>query len=110
MTGLYCIRAATAAVCLTVSVTAVAQNREPVTAQVGYADLNLATAAGQAAFKTRIHHVALQSCVSAAVGLDGYLDRSRCMREMQRDGDTRLAALITQSTTELASGASARGK
>jgi len=108
MNGLYCIRGAAAAICLTVSVTAIAQEREPVTAQVGYADLNLATAAGQAAFKHRIHLAASQTCSSVADGLAAVRDRSRCMSEMERDGDARLATLTAQSTTQLASVAPAK--
>jgi hypothetical protein len=36
------------------------------------------------------------------------MDRARCMREMQRDGDTHLAALIAPSSPQLATVAPAK--
>lgn len=103
MIALNCLRGAAVAICLAVSVTAGAQDRVPVTARVGYADLDLATVPGQAAFKQRIHRAASETCVSVAVGLYAAIDRSRCMREMERDGDTRLAMLVAAPKTQLAS-------
>ena len=102
MTGLYLMRSVAAAICLTVSVAAIAQDRDPVTAPVHYAGLNLATASGQAAFKLRIHRAASATCQSGVSGLAGDMDRTRCIAEMQRDGDTRLATLVAAPTTQLA--------
>lgn len=105
MARLHFVSAAAAAIGVLVSAAAGAQDREPVTARVLYADLNVATASGEAALRRRIRSAASQACESGAVGLEGAMDRSRCMREMERDGNTRLAALSVSRTVQVASAA-----
>lgn len=103
MSKLSIVCGAAAIICVVASTAASAQEREPVRAGVTYADLNLATAEGQAAFKSRVHRVALLACDSGEAGLGMATDRSRCMSEMEHDGEIGLAAITAARSTELAS-------
>ena len=94
---------ASATLCLVGTCAASAQSGEPITAIVNYTDLNLSTVSGRTAFKGRVHRLASQTCVSAAEGFYNILDRSRCMRAMEMDGDTQLAAIAARVSVRFAS-------
>lgn len=70
-----------------------AQQREPVSARVSVAGLNLATAEGRRALDARIDRAALNACQSRAIGLLGRQDELRCRTEMRNDATVRLAQL-----------------
>jgi UrcA family protein len=69
----------------------------PVTARVKIADLDLASAAGQATLKTRIHRAALATCTSALPAAAGQADEARCRHEMEQDGGAQLAARLADA-------------
>lgn len=95
-------RAAIAVACLTFALPAAAQMRDPVQVHVSYAGLDLATADGQAALDARVRRAAFQACESSLQGVDGLMDRSRCMSEMRRDMKTQVAALGGKTSSQLA--------
>lgn len=88
--------AATASACLFSAAPALAQTREPVSARVFYADLDLATVKGRATLAQRLHRVADSACASSLGGVAGAADRSRCRREMEESGTRQIAALVRQ--------------
>jgi UrcA family protein len=89
-----------AAACL--AVPAVAQDRSPVTASIRYADLNLATPAGQAALKARIRSAAASMCPAMEGPLDQKIDAMRCRQEMTKDGAVQIARLTAPADQRLA--------
>jgi UrcA family protein len=92
--------AAIASACLVVP--AVAEDREPVAAHVPYADLNLASAAGQAELKARIHAAGEAACPAMDGALDQKMDSMRCRQEMAKDGALQVARLTAPSDQRLA--------
>jgi UrcA family protein len=89
--------AAIALACLSCAAPAGAQERMKVTARVRIADLDLATAAGRATLKARIHNAALANCVSQVAAPAGPADEARCRREMEQDGDAQIAARMNDA-------------
>lgn len=83
--------AATAIACL--SSAAYAQQREPVSARVSVAGLNLATVEGRRALDARIDRAALNACQSRAIGMLRFTDEQRCRKEMHSDAQVRVAQL-----------------
>ncbi|KQM66583.1 MULTISPECIES: UrcA family protein [unclassified Sphingomonas] len=83
--------AATAAACL--SSVAHAEVREPVTARVSIAGLNLASAEGRRTLDARIDRAAMRMCQSQMSGLRRIADEQRCRKEMHRDAEVRVAQL-----------------
>ena len=92
--------AAIAAACL--AHPAVAQDRMPVTARVRYSDLNLGTAEGRAALRSRISGVASALCPDMAGTLEQKMDSQHCRGEVMKDGDQQVARLTTPSDHQLA--------
>jgi len=83
--------AATAAACL--SSVAHAQEREPVSARVSVAGLDLASVEGRRILDARIDRAARHVCRSHTIGLRGRADELRCRGEMHRDAQVRVAQL-----------------
>jgi len=92
MTIRFLALAATAAACL--SSAAHAQQREPVSAHVSVAGLNLATVEGRRVLDARIDRAALNACQSRAAGLQRFADQQRCRKEMRSDAQVRVAQLV----------------
>ncbi len=92
MTFRFIALAASALTCL--STAAHAEVREPVTARVSYAGLDLASVAGRRILDARIEAAARRACVSKAWGFRGHIDAARCRNEMRRDAQVRVAALV----------------
>ena len=88
------VSAAIAFACLPLAVPALAQEREPVTARVRYADLDLSTQQGRAILDQRLRSAASAACVSKADGLAGVMDSARCRHEMQESGVQQIAGLV----------------
>lgn len=84
--------AATLAACL--SSAAHADVREPVTARVSVAGLDLASAEGRRILDARIDRAAQRVCRSRLLGLRGTADEQRCREEMHRDAQVRVAQLL----------------
>ncbi len=84
--------AASALTCL--SSVAHAETREPVTASVSYAGLDLASVEGRRILDARIDGAARRDCVSKASGFRALADVARCRSEMRRDAQIRVAALV----------------
>lgn len=82
--------AATAFACLS---SAHAQQREPVTARVSYAGLDLAKIEDRRILDARIDRAALRVCRSHAIGLQRTTDERRCRNEMRSDAQIRVAQL-----------------
>ena len=91
MTNRLIVLAAAVAACL--SSAAHAEQREPVTARVSIAGLDLGTAEGRRILDARIDRAAIGACRSRAFGLRGVADEGRCRREMHRDAQVRIAQL-----------------
>ena len=89
MTIRFLALAATAAACL--SSAARAEEREPVSARVSVAGLDLASVEGRRILDARIDRAALHVCRSRAIGLLGRADELRCRTEMRRDAQVRVA-------------------
>ena len=83
--------AATAAACL--SSVAHAQQREPVSARVSVAGLDLASVEGRRILDARIDRAAMRACRSHATGLLQVADEQRCRKEMRGDAQVRVAQL-----------------
>lgn len=83
--------AATIAACLSFS--AQAQQREPVSARVSVAGLNLASVDGRRVLDARIDRAAQHVCQSRALGLLRVADERRCRAEMRRDAQVRVAQI-----------------
>ena len=83
--------AATVVACL--SSVAHAEQREPVSARVSVAGLDLATVEGRRVLDARIDRAALNACRSRATGLLRIADEQRCRGEMHRDAQVRVAQL-----------------
>lgn len=92
--------AAIACVCLSSVVSA--QDREPVTAHVRYADLNLSGTAGRAALKARIRGAAEIACPDMGNSIADKMDAARCRNEMMKDGATQAASLSASADQRLA--------
>lgn len=88
--------AAAALTCL--SFAAHAELREPVTAHVSYAGLDLASAEGRRLLDSRIDAAARRACTSVVSGMRGYADIRRCRREMKQDAQVRVAQLARPVT------------
>ncbi|WBO21195.1 UrcA family protein [Sphingomonas abietis] len=88
--------AAIAVACLMAVPPALAQTREPVSARISYADLDLATAKGRATLARRLHRIAAGTCTSSLGDIAGAVDRSRCRQEMEDSGTRQITALIRQ--------------
>lgn len=84
--------AAAAVACL--SSAAYAQKREPVTARVSYAGLDLTKVADRRILDARIDRAARFACRSNGFGIRQTADEGRCREEMRRDGQVRLAQLV----------------
>jgi UrcA family protein len=95
-------RAVIAAACLTLSLPVAAQTRDPVQVHVSYVGLDLATPDGQAALNARVRRAAFRACQSSLQGVEGLMDRSRCMSEMRRDTKAQVAALGEKKSSQLA--------
>ncbi|MBV9842820.1 MAG: UrcA family protein [Sphingomonadaceae bacterium] len=83
--------AAIAFACL--SSAALAAEREPVTAHVSTAGVDLASAQGRALFQARIARIAAAACDNGERDLGFRADADRCAREMTRDAQAQIAAL-----------------
>ncbi len=92
MTVRFVALAAAAAACLSSAVQA--EQREPVSARVSVAGLDLASIEGRRILDARIDRAALRVCQSGAIGLLGRQDELRCWTEMRRDAQVRLAQLM----------------
>ncbi|KQM28141.1 hypothetical protein ASE57_07525 [Sphingomonas sp. Leaf11] len=91
MTIRFLALAATAAACL--SSAAHAELREPVTARVSVAGLDLASSEGRRLLDARIDAAAQRGCQSQLTGLRRVTDERRCREEMHRDAQVRIAQL-----------------
>ncbi|MEH3039759.1 MAG: UrcA family protein [Sphingomonas paucimobilis] len=91
MTNRLIVLAATAVACL--SSAGHAQEREPVSARVSVAGLDLASVEGRRILDARIDRASLHACQSRAIGLRGRADELRCRGEMRRDAQVRVAQL-----------------
>ncbi|WP_242416721.1 UrcA family protein [Sphingomonas panni] len=91
MTVRFVVFTATATACL--SSVAQAQQREPVSARVSVAGIDLASVEGRHILDARIDRAALRVCQSRAIGLLGRQDELRCRTEMRNDAQVRLAQL-----------------
>jgi UrcA family protein len=87
---------ATAAACLS-SIAAQAETRDPVTARVSYAGLDLDSVEGRRLLDTRIEIAARRACVSQATGSSAVRDVRRCRSEMIRDGAVRVAQVMQRA-------------
>ncbi|KQN40465.1 hypothetical protein ASG37_01270 [Sphingomonas sp. Leaf407] len=87
---------ATALTC--VSSAAHAELREPVSARVSYAGLDLATTEGRRLLDARVDAAARRACTSVVTGMRGYADIRRCRTEMKRDAQVRVAQLARPVT------------
>ena len=88
--------------CACLSSVAPAQDREPVKAQVRYADLDLSSTAGRAALKSRIRGAAEIACPEMGSSLTAKVDAARCRQEMIKDGATQAVALSGPSNQRVA--------
>jgi UrcA family protein len=79
-----------------------AQDQKPVSIQVRYADLNLSSAAGQAALKARIRGAAEAACAEKGGWLDDKIDAARCRSAMMKDGQVQAARLAAAADQRLA--------
>lgn len=98
------VTAAAVAVFACLSTAAVAQDaaHDRVTARIVHADLDLGTAEGRAALKTRIDRAVRRACLfSRHGGISAMRDTLRCRDEMLRDADVQVAA-IPPRTVKLA--------
>ncbi len=85
--------AAAFAASLCMSVAAHAEMREPVTATIRYADLDLHRADHRAQLDARIRRAAAIACGSVTNDLRRNADISRCRHEMVADAAPKIAAL-----------------
>lgn len=92
--------AAIACACLASS--GMAQDRQPITTHVRYADLNLSSAAGQSALKARIRGAAEIACPDMGDTLAEKIDVARCRSEMVKDGQMQAARLEASADQRLA--------
>jgi UrcA family protein len=88
--------------CACLSSVASTQDREPVTARVRYADLNLSSSAGRAALKSRIRGAAEIACPEMGNSIAEKMDTARCRDEMMKDGALQAAALSNSADQRLA--------
>lgn len=95
--------AAIAFVCL--PSVASAQDREPVTARVVTADLNLASDSGRATLQSRVRNAIRTACGTESHDLAVVTDQARCRREMEQDGRAQIASLLQQRDVEVAQAA-----
>jgi UrcA family protein len=91
--------AAIAAACL--AFPAFAQEEAPV-ARIRYADLDLATPAGQATLKKRVHWAITAACPDMRGSLSDMVLATRCRKDLQQKSDVQVAQLITPSQSQLA--------
>ncbi len=88
--------AAAALTCL--SSVAHAEHREPVTARVSFAGLDLSSIEGRRMLDARIDSAARRVCTSPVTGLRGFADTRRCRAEMKRDAQIRVAQIARPMT------------
>lgn len=86
-----------------VSTPVLAQPRDAVSARVAYADLDLASAAGQARFARRVHGAAESLCAVDTRDLAMISDSERCKAEVMASGREKLAALTAGHDVRVAS-------
>ncbi|MEP9403372.1 UrcA family protein [Sphingomonas sp. VNH70] len=91
MTIRFTVLATAALSCL--SSVAHAEAREPVSARVSYAGLDLTSAAGRRTLDARIDRAVRRACVSNASGLRALADVARCRAEMRQDAQVRVAQI-----------------
>ncbi|MBA2935595.1 UrcA family protein [Sphingomonas sp. CGMCC 1.13654] len=92
--------AVTACTCLVSA--AFAQDREPVTVRVRYADLNLSSTSGQSELKARVRGAAEIACQATGNSLTEKMDAARCRNEMMKDGQQQAARLASPADQRLA--------
>ncbi len=85
--------AAIAVACLSSVTPAFAQQRTPVTVRVSSAGLDMSKPESMARLRTRLRTSVRAACDTDSRDLMIIADSTRCVAEMQRDGDAQLAAL-----------------
>lgn len=80
-----------------------AETRDPVTAKVSLAGIDLNSVEGRRIFDARLIRAARHACVSRAAGFRAIRDSQQCEAEMRRDADVRVAALTRRQPVEVAS-------
>lgn len=89
------------------SVTA-APLRDPVTARVSLAGVDLTSESGRTAFQHRLRAAISTACAPRTGGLDAFGDSQQCRREMIKDASVQVAALLGRNGVQLASNVAPR--
>ena len=100
--------AAIVGACLFSGTASASSGREPVSVRVSRAGLDLTTDAGRRVFQQRLHWAIAAACRPQGSGMEALFDSHRCRSEMTADASVKMATLLANTGTQMASVGAAR--